>query len=433
MMLVRRIAGTFVVRAASAGGSLLFAAAVIQLYSLEKFGQFALALATVRFLGVIGMFSLDSLLLRLLLRVQSRGATHLYQRLVTQCSGFAMVISVVVLVGLAVVALGGVVVGDEQPFWLSLLLLSPLVLGQNIANIQSAWLRLERRDLESQLVVVGIAIVLPLILIAGLFLTTSRPAYLPEIAMVAGMAAAVLFGWRQTGIAPLRGLRAGLANFSERRLRVLRYSSAVHSANVMNFFTEWYAGFITAVTQSFEVVGVLRVFQQFGKAVHLVSHSVELPFSTEIANAHIRRDPVEIHRRLVQSQMILGAAGIGLVLAIFIAKDLIFKMYELDSDAITFAFYLYIGLVAARLLAGASASALNIMNTTPQLLKASQISIVVGVALLSGMVPFFGLLGAAIALGLQVVTQAAINYYFVLTVLRAERRDAAERDAQDVS
>lgn len=428
MKLVKRIAGTFVVRAASAGGSLLFAAAIIQLYSLEKFGQFALALATVRLLGVAGMFSLDSLLLRLLLRLQSRGATHLYPRLITQCSGFALVISGVVLIVLAMVALGGVLVGDEQPFWISLLLLSPLVLGQNIANIQSAWLRLERRDLESQLVVVGIPIVLPLILVAGLFLLPNRPDNLPEIAMVAGMAAAILYGWLQTGIAPQRGLRTGLSNFTERRLRVLRYSSAVHSANVMNFFTEWYAGFITAVTQSFEVVGVLRVFQQFGKAVHLVSHSVELPFATEIANAHIRRDPDEIHRRLVQSQMILGAAGVGLVLAIFIAKDLIFAMYELDSGAISFAFYLYISLVAARLLGGASASALNIMDTTPQLLKASRISIVVGVALLSAMVPFFGLLGAAIALGLQVVTQAAINYYFVLTVLRAERRKAAAKE-----
>lgn len=404
-------------RGVSALSSLLLAAVIIQLYGLQKFGEFSLALVTIRLVGVFGMFSLDSLLLRLLLRLQVRGGKQLKSRLIGDCNGFAMLSSLLAFVVVIAVSLTSGACLGFGGFWLSLIGLSPLIVMQNMANIQSAILRSKRHDFESQLVVVGIPIIVPL-LVCSVFLTNDwRPYYLAEVAMVAGMVLAVVYGRFLTMISLFTGVTGAFSKLAGKRRRLLIYSSAVHSANVMNFFTEWYSGFLVALTQSFEVVGVLRVFQQFGKAVHLISHSVELPFSTEIANAHIERDGSLIRRRLVQSQVILGAAGIIFFLLVLLVRDFAFEIYDLDGDQVKLAFFIFMGLTVSRLFAGASASALNIMDATPLLIKASQLSILIGVALLSAMVPFLGLEGASLALGLQTLIQSSINYYFMRIAL----------------
>ena len=413
MRLPVRIAGTFAVRACAALASLAFAAVLVRAYSLEKFGEFSFAYTSVRLVGVLCLFSLDTLMLRLLLRAQERPAPAAQERIVTACAGTARVLALAGFALTALVAATILAAGGRPGFWMSVLLLAPVVVLQVAAALQVALLRAERRDASSQSVAYGIAAVAPLSIVAGAWAIGSMPAYLPEISVLIGNALAVLAGYVLTGLGPLRHLASGLALFARRRVRVLRLSSAVHAANLINFASDWYGALLITVFQSFEAAGVLRIFQQLGSAFGLVSVSLEVPFSTEIARAHIQRRVDALRRLLRQSQWLLGLGGAVLAGAIVLGADLIFALFGLPADPYRPALYLLVGCYGAALLAGAAASALHIMNCTRRLVRASAVSFVLAAALQSVLVPFFGLTGAVAGIGLAVAGKALVNYLSV--------------------
>jgi len=257
-----------------------------------------------------------------------------------------------------------------------------------------------------------------LALVALGWLLEAPPRYLPEIATLFGMVLGAVLGWWFTGYgwgaAQLRSVR----KFSPRRLRLLRYATGIHAANIMNYMTEWYGGFLLATTQTFAAVGAIRVYQQFARAVMLVASSVEMPLAIDLAQSYMRRDVTAIWRLLFLSQIMLGLAGIGLFIGFYLFSHIIFELYDLDFETVSTSFFIFIGLMCSRLLNGAASSALAVMDSKTELIKASFLSLIVGLVLLTALVPYFGLNGAALALGLQFMLQGAINYVFLIVAVR---------------
>ena len=419
MRLPVRIAGTFVVRASAAAASLALAAILVRAYSLEKFGEFSFAYTSVRLVGVFCLFSLDTLMLRLLLRSEQREDAGAVQRLIAACSGTARVLSLGGFLFVTLVAGAVLWAGGRETFWTSILLLSPVVALQAAAALQAALLRAKRRDAWSQGVSYTIAAVVPLALVLGGWAVNATPQYLPEIAVIAGQGAAVACGFALTGLGPWRHLREGIALFARRRLRILRYSSAVHAANLMNHASDWFGALLITIFQSFEAAGVLRIFQQLGSAFGLVGVSLEIPFSTEIARAHIRRRVADLKRLMSQSQVALGIIGALMGGAILIAADLIFALFDLPAAPYRGALLVLIGCYGIVMLTGAAASALHIMDCTRRLVRASTLSFAIAVALQSLLVPFYGVTGAVLGIGLAVAAKAVVNLLSVRAELRA--------------
>lgn len=421
MRIANRIAGTFVIRGAAAGSSLVMAALVINLYSLEKFGELSFALLTVRIIAAFSLFSLDSLLLRTLLRCEGRDVGKLRLRLIRECTGLAEAVSLLAFICvLAMGALMTTLTGGED-FWLSMLVLSPIMLMQNSIASHASLLRERRRDALSQLVVAGIPSVLPILIVALAFLFGDPPRYLPEAAYLTASTIAAVTGMLVTGLVPLRNLGFGLSRLVKRRVRILSYSSAIHSANVMNHLSEWYGPALLSATNSFAVVGLFRVFQQFALAFQLVSVSVEIPFSTEIAKAHIARNLEKLWALLRRSQFIIGSGGLAIAAVLLATPEFAYELLKIDLEQNGGLFFLLIGLLVFRLFAGASQSALVLMDSAPKLVRASTISLVLSAVIQTSLIPFFGLTGATLALGAQNILLGWTAYYFVRQDLLARQ------------
>lgn len=417
-MLLRRISGTFVVRGFAAFGSLALAAAIIRIFSLDRFGEYGFSLATARLIAPLALFSLDTMLLRMLLRMRTRGIDNLRERILTETAGPSVILSLASFTVVLVSSLALYVFAGGNSFWISLALTSPIILLQNMTLMQAAILRSDKRDYESQLVSMALPTFVALALVSLGWLIDSPPIYLPELATLLGMVLGAVLGWRFTGYGSLLEQLRSARSCSFQRLRLMRYASGIHVANIMNYVTEWYGGFILAATQTFAAVGAIRVYQQFARAVMLVASSVEMPFATELAQSYMKRDVASIWRMLFLSQIILGLAGISLFAGFYFFSHIIFEIYDLDFETVSTSFFIFIGLVCSRLLNGAASSALAVMDSKTELIKASFYSLVVGLVLLTALVPYFGLNGAAIALGLQFLLQGAIYYAYLIVALR---------------
>lgn len=416
--LTQRIAGTFLVRGLVAVAALATAAMIIRGYSLHVFGEYSFSIATVRLISAFSTFSLDSLLLRVLLRSDQRSNSVVVERVERECVGFGMLIAIAAMTLTASLAAGMMMANPGASFWLSLLILSPIVPLQTAAALQAARLRADRRDTAAQMLTVGIAGLLPLPFLALPLLSSFSLRYLPEASALLAYVVAAAIGKRWIGNAFRGHLRHCISGPLRGRLRVVRYSWAIHSANMMNYLTEWYGGMLLSLTQSFAVVGVLRIFQQFGQIFALVSISIEAPLATEIAKAQVRRDFRRVSMLLHASQLALGLLGLAIFGCIALTSDLIFAFFEMDPKAHAAAFLVFILLQTAKMFTGAAASALNMMNGAHRLIRASAIALVVGLLLQSALIPFFGLLGATIGIGVVVLVRGLANLHYVRKSIR---------------
>ena len=423
MKLPARIAGTFIVRALAAAGSLALAALLVRAYSLGKFGEFSFAYTSVRLVGAMCLFSLDSLLLRVLLRGQERGG-RLAGSAVAATAGLARIVAIAGFVLVAVLAVTMQQWRGADGFWTSLALLSPIVVLQGSAALQASILRAQRRDAWSQAITFTLPAVLPLAVVGTGWAGGSLPPFLPEIAVLAAHIVAVAIGWRLTGLGPLTHAMNGARRFAQRRLKVLRYSGAIHGANVMNYAADWYSALLITLFASFEVTGVLRILQQFGAAFGLLAVSLEVPFSSEIARAHIARKWSEVKRLLRLSQAGLAAIGAVLAAAIVAGSDLIFALFDLPPEPYRLPLFVLVGCYVLVLATGAAASALNIMDCTARLVRSSAIALVLAFVLQTALVPFFGLTGAVLGIGLTVLAKAGVNYLSVRAELRSRQASA---------
>ena len=418
MSVAKRVTGTFLVRGSAALASLLLAALLVRVFSLEKFGQYSFALMSVRLAAALCLFSLDSLLLRMLMRNSQRQGT-LQKTIARDCMGNAQAIGLAGSAVAAAIATGGVLV-DGSAFWRSLLIFSPVVTLHGVVSLQAGVLRAERRDVAAQWVLVGIVALMPLALISLAALSGWAPEFLPEIAILVSYVVAAFAGIGLSGYFPVVHAAKGARNLLMGRIATLRYSSAIHGANVMNYITDWYVQFLVSGTQSFEAVGILRIFQQFTAALALAAQSIEIPFSTEIAQAHIARSHDRLRKLLLTSQLILGSAAVVALLAIFLLSPFILSFFDIDGARNSWLLFLLVAFYAVVLCTGASASALNLMECTGKLVRASFIAMVLAMAVSSIAIPTLGLLGAVIGLGSAVALRALINLYYVRTELRTK-------------
>lgn len=421
MSVLIRIIGTFAVRAVSAFSGLAVAALVTNIYSLGKFGEFAFALMTVKAIGAFAIFSLDSLLLRTLLRRETRRDSKLELRLIKECSGIADAISFMVTLFTASISIICFVFSSQPDFWLAMFLLSPIIIAQNTAANQATLLRNSRRDAESQLVALGIPAILTAVILAFAIPLSSPPELLPEIASIVAAFSAVAYGTILTKLVPFRHLQFGFARLRQKRFRVLGYSGAVHTANVMNIISSWYGPALLSVTSTFEVVGIFRVLQQVAQAFHLISISVEVPFSTEIAKAHLARDIAGLRKLLCQSQYVIGFGGLVIAAVLAATPSWVYQLFGIDMTVHFATFFLLVALLVLRLFAGASQSALNLMDSAPSLIRASAWSLALAAVMQTALIPFFGLTGATVALGAQHLLVGWTAYFFL-------REDLKKRD-----
>jgi len=424
-MLFRRVSSTFLVRGTAAIASLVLTAVVIRAYSLGKFGEFSFALMTAKLVAAFALFSLDSLLLRLLLRGEPEGYRTGRSNIVLETGGITIILSCIVALILMVAALIGIFASSSAGFWVSLLIMLPIIPLQNSLLIQASLLRFERRDALSQLFAVGVPTALPVPIIGLAWLAGYTLPYLPEFTVVACYVIAFVASVAKGGAQPFRRIGPSVIGLWRGKWRILRYSSAVHSANMMNYVSDWYGTMLIAVTQSMEVTGALRVIQQFGSAFHLVSISVEIPLSTEIARAHVTRNFAKMKRYLLRSQVVLTGIGGVLTLMVIVASETILRLFEAYSDQTRLALILFVVLLGAKFLTGAAASALNLMDATRRLMRASAYALAITIALQSFLVPLFGIVGAAAALGAGVLARGATNYMFVRRELK-ERLNATK-------
>lgn len=427
MRLVQRITGTFALRGLSAFGSLALAALIVDLYSLERFGIFSFALLTTRVIAALLLFSLDSLLLRLLLRATGDSYRKGANRITQETSGLAMVFSLAGLLVIAGVTAIAIALVPEGGFWTSLLLLAPLIVTQNITSMQASVLRSRRRDVLTQWVTVGIVSLLPLAAIASARLLGNPHAYLPELAIIAASLISAVIGAQHSGLQPLRHIGRGIASMRRGSWRILRYSSAVHSANVMNYISDWFGAMLVSSTQSFAMTGALRIIQQIGSAFQLVSASLEIPFSSEIAQAQIARQTKRLRTLLRSSQLALGAMGLVLCASILLTAQFFLPLFDANTADVRMALLIYVLLLTANFCNGAASSALSLMDATRRLIRASAIALVLTIVLQCLLVPLFGIVGAAAALGLGALVRGTTNYWFVRRELaEMERRKLGE-------
>ena len=420
MKLPTRIAGTFLVRASAAAGSLALAALMVRAYSLGRFGEFSFLYTSVRLVGTFCLFSLDTLLLRMMLRAQERG-NRVRSGPVEATAGLAQ--------ALALAGFGAIVatsflfrsIPALADLSVSLLLLSPVALLQPVASMQASLLRAARREAWSQAVLFTIPALLPVAILAIAWSMDALPQHLPELAVLAAHLCAVSIGWALTGLAPLSNLAAGMRRFLGGRLAALRYSAALHAANIMNFATDWYGALLVTLFASFEATGVLRIFQQFAAAFGLLAVSLEVPFSAEIARHHIARRWDDVLRLLVRSQWLLGLLGLALIGAIALFSDLIFGFFALPADRYRGTLLLLLVFYEIVLMTGAAASALALMNCTRRLVRASGIALALAIILQSVLVPGLGLTGAVLGMGLAVSAKAIVNYASVRAEIRTRK------------
>lgn len=421
MQLPWRIASTLAVRTGSAIASLLLAAVLIRVYSLGRFGEFSFAFATVKTIAAFSLFSLDSLLLRMLVRQETISNPRMRVRVIAECAGAARALGLAGTMIIAVVA-AAFWRGESFGFWASILLLAPIIFLHGSTATQAALLRSTQRDAESQLVAFGVPAIAPVILITLGWMAGYTPILLPEISALVAHAAASLVGFLLTGVSPFAFLGGGLRQFSKKRLKIVQYSSSIHLANAMNYLSDWYGPMLISVFHSFESVGILRIFQQFGSAFGLASISLEIPFSTEIGRAHIQNQLEKLSKLLLVSQIAIGAFGIGIGAIISVSAETIFQFFEISFSDYRFYLFLILFFYVVALFAGASASALNIMDCAGRLVRASGIAMLLAIIVQSALIPFFGLIGAVLGIGLAISTRAFINYIFVRAEIRERRK-----------
>ena len=413
MLILRRISATLLVRGMSAVASLGLAALVTTVYSLAVFGAFSFALMTVKMVAAIALFSIHSVLLKLLLRGELGQDRRARPAVVRECGGMATLFSLMAMVVVIAVALGAMELGASGDFWLSLALTAPIIPLQNITNVQAVVLRAERRDATSQVLLIGLPTILPPLVVGAGALAGQTPRFLPEVAATGALLVAALAGVVLSRTAPFLHLSAGARALLGRRHRIVRHAWAPHLANMMNYLSDWYGSMLLAATQSMEMTGALRIIQQFGAMFQLMITSVENPLSTEIGRAHRNRDYPAARRFLRHSQLLLGGAGWALALMAALLSGPILSAFKADLPQVQLALIVFLAFQAGRTLTGASGSALFLMDATSLLVRAATISLVLAAVLQSALVPFLGIVGAAAGLGAGMMARAVITYLFV--------------------
>lgn len=414
----KRITGTFLVRGTSAVFSLASAAVLVRIFGVERFGVYAFALLSARLVAAFSLFSLDSLKLRILLRSESSGKLHVGRAMresTLYASTFSTASFLILLVACAAVLLSPY----STPFWLSLAALSPAVILLNSTAMHCATLRAERRDVSAQLLSVAFPAVIPPLLIVGWNLVHKPPSMLPELAMLGALAAASITARWLTKDQSKASAKARVKLLINGPRRMVYYSSKVQFANIANYLTDWFAFLILSVFGSFSDIGVMRIFQQFGQAFDLLTASVEVPISTEIAKAHARGDRARIASLLTKSQIGLALAGAVTATAMAVLSPRIFPLFHITLNEVTFnAFCIFLLCYVAKLSTGAAASSLNLMDTLQELVRASLLGLGIGFVLQVALTPSFGLFGAASAAGLAIASRAFICLYFVRRAIR---------------
>jgi O-antigen/teichoic acid export membrane protein len=423
--LATRVITTAGVRGAAAFLSLLLTIVIVRVTSPERLGSFAAALVTVQLITIVSAAGVDSIYLRMLIRISAKGQTRLARplrrethRLLATTSFGGLLAALLLAGGLALLR------PDLQQTALDMAVLSPMTVFLNMSRMSSMTLRSAGRDGLAQMVDQTLPAPVALVLIVLLHLLGVDVSGPLPLLYVGGAACSYLLALVLVRDPELRRLTPRL---TRGRWRVLRVAIPAQAANIANLIADWAATASLTLFAPISAVAVYRVISQVGLVYQLISTGFEVPFSSAIAMARLegRLDHV---RQLVRTTQI-GAFLLGLPLSLLLAlfPGLFLSIFHLRSAAAETA--LLIGIVSfqLRLAGGAAAGALNVIDAVALLLRASVLALVLALLLSFTLTPLLGLIGAVLAAGLTLVARAGLGWLYLRRVVRADHALAVAR------
>lgn len=402
--------------------SLLLTIVIVRVTSPERLGSFAAALVTVQLITIISAAGVDSIYLRMLIRVLAKGQDRLLRPLRMQAHRLIATTSLVGLGAVLVLAAAlALLRPDLRQTAIDMAVLSPMTLFLNLSRMSSMTLRSVGRDGLAQVVDQTLPAPVALLLIVTLHLLGVRIEAILPFLYVTGSVCSYLLALALVGGPEMRAI---LPLASPRRLRLLRVALPAQTANIANLIADWAATASLTFFAPITAVAVYRVISQVGLVYQLISTGFEVPFSSAIAMARLEGRLDHVRKLVGITQIGAFLMGAPLTIGLILLPGLFLSIFHLRSPDAEVALLAAVAAFQLRLAGGAAAGALNTIDAVALLLRASLLTLGLALVLSFVLTPFFGLLGAVIASGTTLVARAALGWVYLQRVVRAGPRPA---------
>lgn len=396
--------------------SLLLTIVIVRVTSPERLGSFAAALVTVQLITIISAAGIDSIYLRMLIRLLAKGQDRLLPPLRKQAHRLIATTSLAGLgAALALAAALALLRPDLQQTAIDMAVLSPMTLLLNLSRMSSMTLRSTGRDGLAQLVDQTLPAPVALLLIVSLHLLGGEIGGILPFLYVMGSVCSYLLALVLVGGPEMRAVAPLI---SRRRLRLLRVALPAQTANIANLIADWAATASLTFFAPIAAVAVYRVISQVGLVYQLISTGFEVPFSSAIALARLERRLDHVRKLVRITQVGAFLIGLPLTLGLFLLPEVFLSVFNLASPEAVAALLIGVSAFQLRLAGGAAAGALNVIDAVALLLRASLITLVLAIVLSFTLTPLLGLSGAVLGTGITLVARAALGWIYLQRVLR---------------
>ncbi len=215
-----------------------------------------------------------------------------------------------------------------------------------------------------------------------------------------------VIGWILCGVVATILYRRAIRSWDPREAlseRMLRSGFLILVANANNLFTDWFATILLAATHGPAEAGVFRVGYQIASTLKLFSATAETILQPVFAVAYKHGDLARIGRVLRLTILGLTLASVPLGIAVLVAPHWIMHIFgsQFASGALAMQVMVFGQLIS--LLFAASGSVLTMAGRERLTVALTSVSAILGGVLSVLLIPPYGALGAAIAIGAPVL------------------------------